>query len=905
MKNTTFSRSRLASAVSVALAVSGMAVALPASAQEEAEVMEEVVVTGYRKSLIDSIENKRFNSSVIESISAEDIGKLPDSSIAESLARLPGLAAQRLDGRASRISIRGFGENESATTFNGREQVSISDNRGVEFDLYPSEIMAEVNVYKTPNATLEAEGIAGVIDMRTIKPLDTESRIQVRAEYEYNNLGKLNPDSDDTGINTTFSYIDQFADDKIGFAFAHARLDSPNQENRWNSWGFPDGVLGGAKPFVRSSTLERSSTMAVLQMEPSDRLSMTADLLYVDFDDQKLLRGIEIPFAWGQGSVTAGAPDADGLVTSGETVGQRVVVRNDYEERTADLTQFGFNAKYEYSDETQLEFDVSRSAVEREIYSFESYSGTGRGNDRGAADTIGYQLNSGGARAVFSPNLDYSDTSLIQLGGPLTWGWQQSLNEKFNAVGTEFENTAQDGFLNAPNIDDELTAIKLAATTQVDAGMITSVQYGVSRRDRTKEKSAENYFMTLNAFPDLVAVPAQYYLGSVNLNFIGMGDMIAYDSLAMVRDGFYDLTLEDSSYATNQWTVDEEVTTVFAMANLETQIAGKEVTGNIGLRYIQTDQSSTAFARDGGNLTRQTVNHDYNNFLPSMNLRMALDDQQTIRLGVAQTMSRPRMDEMNASFSIGVNLIPDQYGNYVGAGGGNTTLEPKEALGIDLTYENYFADDGYFAIALYRKNLDQWIFDGAAEIDVSDFLAATGQTTPDGSTAATVNGKVNGGDGTIEGYEISLAMPLSLIHESLDGWGIFASHTGVDSDIKTPDGSAYQLPGLSESIQQATVYYENGGFEARLSMRKRDDFKGDLYGLGFSVQQNDILGETIVDAQLSYDFADAGFANLEGLRIYAQGLNLNDEPFTSLQGGQIRDYQQYGENYRMGFSYNF
>ena len=122
-------------------------------------------------------------------------------------------------------------------------------------------------------------------------------RIQVRAEYEYNNLGKLNPDSDDTGINTTFSYIDQFADDKIGFAFAHARLDSPNQENRWNSWGYPGGVLGGAKPFVRSSTLERSSTMAVLQMEPSDRLSMTADLLYVDFDDQKLLRGIEIPFA--------------------------------------------------------------------------------------------------------------------------------------------------------------------------------------------------------------------------------------------------------------------------------------------------------------------------------------------------------------------------------------------------------------------------------------------------------------------------------------------------------------------------------------------------------------------------------------------------------------------------------
>ncbi len=105
------------------------------AAAKEVEVIE---VRGFRRSIVESINTKRFSSNVVESISAEDIGKLPDSSIAESIARLPGLAAQRLDGRASRVSIRGFGENESGTTFNGREQVSISDNRGVEFDLYPS-----------------------------------------------------------------------------------------------------------------------------------------------------------------------------------------------------------------------------------------------------------------------------------------------------------------------------------------------------------------------------------------------------------------------------------------------------------------------------------------------------------------------------------------------------------------------------------------------------------------------------------------------------------------------------------------------------------------------------------------------------------------------------------------------
>jgi iron complex outermembrane receptor protein len=902
-----FQPKKLALSVSLAMGVAGtVAMAQDVeTADGEERTLEEVVVTGYRKSLIDSIDNKRYDSSIIESISAEDIGKLPDVSIAESLARLPGLAAQRLDGRASRISIRGFGENESATTFNGREQVSISDNRGVEFDLYPSEIMSAVNVYKTPRASLEAEGIAGVIDMRTVKPLDTNARFQIKGEYEYNSLGKLNPDADDTGVNATFSLIQQFADNTVGIALAHATMDSPNQENRWNAWGYPGGVLGGAKPFVRSSTLERDSTMLVVQFEPNERLSMTADALYVDFADEKLLRGIEIPFAWGQGAVTADAPDANGVVQGGTTVGQRVVVRNDYEERKAELTSMGFNLVFDLSDDLQIEFDASRSEVEREIYSFESYSGTGRGDSRGVADTISYSLKGGASGAVFDPGLDYSDTSLIQLGGPLTWGWQSTLNDKFGATGTEFENTAQDGFLNAPNIDDELTALKLAAKQQLSMGPVTDIEYGVSFRDRTKEKTAENYFMTLNVFPEMLAIPDKYNLGSVNLNFIGMGNMVAYDSIAMVRDGFYDLTLEESSYATNQWSVSEEVTAFYAMANLEMDIAGKEVSGNVGVRYLQTDQSSTAFARSGSDLIRQTVSHDYNNVLPSLNLRMALDEQQTIRFGIAKTMSRPRMDEMNASFGIGISQVPDVNGNYISAGGGNTSLEPKEALGIDLTYENYFADDGYFAIALYRKELKEWIFDGAAEIDVSSFLTATGQTTPDGSTTATVNGKVNGGDGTLSGWEVSLAMPLSMIHESLDGWGIFASHTGVSSDIKTPSGADYELPGLSKSIQQATVYYENGGFAARLSVRKRDDFKGDLYGLGFSVDQYDMLGETIADAQISYDFADSGIAYLEGLRVYLQGVNLTDEPFTSLSGGVVRDYQEYGENYRLGFSYDF
>ncbi|HCG95882.1 MAG TPA: TonB-dependent receptor [Halieaceae bacterium] len=921
MKNTTFNRSRLASAVSVAIAVSGMAVALPAAAQEEAEVMEEVIVTGYRKSLMDSIENKRESGSIIESISAEDIGKLPDSSIAESLARLPGLAAQRLDGRASRISIRGFGENESATTFNGREQVSISDNRGVEFDLYPSEIMAGVDVYKTPDANLEAEGIAGVIDMRTIKPLDTNSRMSVRAEYERNDLGQLNPDADEAGLNATFSYIDQFADGTLGVAFAHAMLDSPNQENRWNAWGYLQGftdsngaqgdLLGGAKPFVRSSTLERDSTMLVVQYEPNERVSMTADALYVDFSDQKILRGVEIPFGWGQMGQTITIDDvsSDGIVSQATSVGHKVLVRNDYEERNAELSQFGFNVEVNASDNTNVVFDVSRSEVERDIYSMESYAGTGRGTSRGAGDTITYNLG-GEAGATFSTGLDYTDRNLIQLGGQFNWGGTE-LNDALAAqYGDDFigfEGQGQDGFINVPEIDDELTSIKISAETMIDSDVISSIEYGVSVRERDKTKLSAGFYMTLGDFPNTGMISDQYHLGSVELAFLGIPGIVAYDSRAMVNGGVFDLIPETSSHATRSWTVSEDLTAGFVMANIDSTFAGKPISGNVGFRYVHTEQSSLGNAITADGIVKQTVKHSYDNILPSLNLRYELTDKQVIRFGLAKTMSRPRMDEMNASFSINLNNTQDQYGNYWSASGGNTNLEPKEAVGLDLTYENYFADDGYFALALYQKNIESWIHGGSDVIDISNFLAAVNETAPDGSTTATIGGQSNGGDGKIRGYEVSLSLPLNQVADALDGFGVFLSHTQVWSNLNTPGGGNYVLPGLSEEIQQATVYYENAGFEARVSMRKREDFKGDLYGLGFSVQQYDISGESIWDAQLGYNFENSGIEQLQGLRVYFQGINLTDEPFVSGQGWQqfVRDYQEYGVNYRLGFNYNF
>ena len=891
-------------------------------AREEAKV-EIIEIKGFRRSVAESMNTKRFSNNVVEAISAEDIGKLPDSSIAESIARLPGLTAQRLDGRASRVSIRGFGENESATTFNGREQVSIGDNRGVEFDLYPSEIMSGVTVYKTPNASLEAEGIAGVIDMQTVKPLSSERTIQFNGQLEQTSFSKLNPDGDDQGFRCTFSYIDKFADDKVGVAFAYTTMSSPNQEKRWNSWGYPEfdvdgtqySILGGAKPFVRSSTLDRDSAMLVVEVIPNDKLHMTFDALYVDFNDEKILRGIEIPFAWGynKGTSAINVDPATGFVTSGRVTDEFLVVRNDLENREAKLNSFGFNADYNLSDNWSINFDASHSSVEREIWSFESYAGTGRGDNLGVGDSLSYELRPGNSGAIFTPTLDYSDFNLIQLGGPRSWGWSTALNEKYGVSDDPlYANTAQDGFINAPTVDDELNAFRIAATQLLDdAGIFTKMQYGASYKTREKVKKSEGYFMTLNAFPNTLVVPEQYRLGSVSLDFIGMGNMIAYDSGRMLQDGYYDLlaeSLTNTSHSFKSWTVSEDVFAAYVQSDLEAEIGDIPVTGSFGLRYVRTEQSSqgTAFGTvDGLVVSSPTdVKHTYNHILPSLNLIFDVAESQTVRFGIAETISRPRLDEMNASIGATYNQQPDNNGNFWSVNGGNPLLEPKEALGVDLSYENYFSAEGYFAVAYFWKDLNEWIFDGTYQVDLTGVAdPSTGLVPP--SSTATGSGKVNGGGGTLQGLEVSATVPLNMFSEALDGFGLVASYTKVDQDIKDQNGNKFELPGLSDTIQSYTAFYEKNGFQARVSMRKRSAFKGDVYGIGFDTQQVDINGETIVDAQIAYDFGEAGIKSLEGLSIFLQGQNLTKEPFVSTQGNalKIRDYQDYGSTYLLGFSY--
>jgi iron complex outermembrane receptor protein len=922
-------RNKVATAVSLALAVTGGS----ALAQDDTErEVEEIVVTGkFRASLIDSILTKRNSKAIVEAISAEDIGKLPDSSIAEAIARLPGLAGQRLDGRTSSISIRGLGEDFSTATLNGREQVSISDNRGIEFDLYPSEIMSGVTIYKTPEASLMTQGIGGTINLHTIRPLDHEQTIAVNAILEQNGHDQLNPDGDDTGWRGTFSYVDQFADDKVGVALAVATMESPNQEERWNSWGFPlafedcvtgsvvinnptcsDGVgantelglvNGGAKPFVRSSTLDRDTVMGVLQFDPTESLRITADALYIDFSDEKILRGIEMPGAWAQPVEVVSSQD--GLVTEGVWQNVRGQIRNDFERREATLDSFGLNMQLDVSDAWTLGFDASQGNVDRDIWSLESYSGSGRSSDPLApSDDVAFTMLSGNEGARFTPTLDYSDDSMFQLGGAQAWGNNISVN-----------GDAQDGFINLPHVEDELTTYRMSADGAVEFGLITGLEFGVYYSDREKFKSDRGVYLTLPDYPGVAAIPAEYLLPDTSLDFIGMGSMISYDSFGFWADGNYTETeggLTDSARARNSWTVREEVTIAYAMADFDTELGNIGLSGNFGVQFVDTDQSSDGNAVDIDPVTnlvrvQPTSGGDsYSDVLPSINAIFHLTDEHQIRAGAARTMSRSRMDRMNASF--GFTFDPAGIatnGTPWSGNGANPGLRPQMADQFDLTYEYYFADDGYFAAAVFRKELKDWQVNVTEVVDFSGIVPPGGQETD--IDFGLVSRWENTEGGTVSGFELQGALPGGLVADSLEGFGLLGSATFLDSSLDV-DGNEITVPGLSEEILNLTVYYERGGFEARVSGNKRDDFLGEIYTISFARELVTVKETEIWDAQLSYDFAESGVDMLRGLTLTFQAQNLTNEPFVTYNNDderQIRDFQNYGRNYLLGARFRF
>ena len=903
-----------------------IAAAAPALAQQQTAAAadtgsDEIVVTGIRAALNAAANIKRLSPTIVEAISAEDIGKLPDVSIADSLARLPGVTAQRLEGRDQRLSIRGLGPDFSTTLLNGREQVTVGDNRGVEYDQYPSEFFANVVVHKTADASLVPAGIAGTVDLRQLRPLDQKERvISLRARAEMNGTKKLNPDGKRYGYRASATYVDKFADDTFGIAIGVSATSAPSQDERYNAWGYAQDanknlILGGAKPYVQSNVLDRYGVVGTLEYRPSENWHSTFDVLYSHFKETQHLRGIEFPLGFsgaGQTNITT----SNGFDTAATFTGVHAIQRNDLNERKADQYSLGWNNVFALGEKTHLTIDASWSHAKRTDFLLETYTGAGYAG-AGPADTINVTQQPNGIFKIV-PTLNYTDTNIIKITDPGGWGYNGTAP------------VVQAGFLNKPSFKDDLKSLRASLDGEFGNGVIHGWEVGGNFTERKKTSNFTSFFLcpvgggtnctVASGTPTSEPVPAAAKLGSnISLDYLGVPAILTLDPLYLYNNSLNASYDNRPVSLVRDNTVKEDILTGYALIKLDGTVGDVPLTGSIGAQVVHTHQESDGSISNfsGGVVTiapaHGSANYTY--FLPSAAASLQVAPSAFIKAGASRTIVRARLDqervnqEFQTNFTYLTSTNPGQ--SFFSSTGGNSKLRPYMSDNFDVSLEKYFPHGGYVSVAGYYKHLTNYI--DSRDNFIYDFSAATGVIPPAlrpslGTTLGTVSAPSNRGNGNLKGVEATLSLPFANVSRALDGFGFFGSASYTDSKItlSSNPGVPITLPGLSDWVANAQVYYEKSGFQARVSYRYRSKFLGEVAGLSANPDFRNARAEAILDAQIGYEFQPG--SALAGLSILLEAKNLTDRPFITYANNdprQVIDYQRYGRDYYLGVAYKF
>jgi iron complex outermembrane recepter protein len=916
-------------------------------ADQGAQKVEGIVVTGIRKGIEDAISVKKNADSIVEAISAEDIGKLPDTSIAESIARLPGVSAQRNQGRSQTINIRGTPADFATGLLNGREQASTGDSRTFEYDQYPSELFGSVVVHKTPEGALMNQGLSGTIDQRVVRPLDFAKRTAA-VGYRKQKLGVGLGAGEGTGDRFNLSYVDQFADRRLGIALGFARLDeTTGTTQRFESWGGTGyntsttdpkacGDNNATPPIPRTAACvevpngfnawtdqtkqKRDGTMAVIQFKPTKDFESTFDLFYSKFDIDKATKGFQAPIRGG-----AGGYDPDGVLSaativtgtgnsiapSGTLNNFKAVIRNDTTGFNDKLTSYGWNNKLKVGESWTAGLDLSKSTAKRTGAILETTAGlAGNGNTNPAGlDSIswtGFDGNNVGA-TKFTTLLNYTDRSKITLTDVQGWGGGPA--------------TPQAGYSKLPNIVDDVKSVRVNAKRDLPEGwLFSAADVGFNVGDREKTRA---YVEGRLEIPTGGAFAGTTIPGSSTTVINGI-PVATWDPRGSVG-GIYQVAAKlVGDIANKDWTVKEKVNTFYTKLDIDStlQATGTPVRGNVGLQVVQADQSSTAFNVDGSNCPSDVCvvrpvsdGTKYTDVLPSMNLAFDMGRDQTLRFAMGRQMARPNMNDMRASLGFGVDNTFLGGSPVLKGGAGNPTLKPYRANALDLSYEKYFGTKAYFSAATFYKHLQSFIvkrtelFDYAPFVNAGTPLPKTGPAA--GSTFGFIERPVNGDNGNIKGIELAASLPFNMFAKPLDGFGTQISYSNTFSSVSLPatsfrtqniSGGKIPLPGLSKQVANITLYFEKAGFGARVSQRYRSDFVGEVTDIVGDRQLTTIKGEKVTDAQLSYEVQSGP---VKGLSVLLQATNLGNAPFIRYQDTPANEVEntKYGKTYLFGLNY--
>ncbi len=853
------------------------------AAEDEAKSLDTIEVVGIRAGIESAIETKQIADSIVEAISAEDIGKLPDVSIADALARLPGLTSQRDRGRSTEINVRGLSGDFATATLNGREQASMGTNRGVEFDQYASETMRQVVVYKTPTASLVGQGLSATIDLQTVRPLDFDDRV-IAANYRRDQY-KLE-ESKLYGERASFAYIDQNQAKTVGFALGYAYLNSPQQSNSWRAWGYePNGQLGGVTIQGRTTDLVRKGITAAMEYQPNDSHRGALDVYYSTFDSDTIQRGLEI----GLGNCTENCYLADLVSRNGTSStyrNARPVLRTDQYKNEDSLLSVGWNHQFRINDDWRLTTDLSTSRADRDGRNFESNAGFAPGF---AGTTLGVSLNPGGWYDM-DFGADFGDVSQLRLWDPGGWGG--------------------DGFDKPYAVEDTINQARVEFEQLFSDGAISSLKYGLNYTSRDKDRFASEVALCIQACNDRASLP--YPTGaSFGFGFFGLPNLPTFDPNGVPYNRID--RFAQNGFARKNFGVEEDITTLYAQANLDSQWGSVPVRGNVGVQVQRVDQEGFGLRTFGGTGNGEAVTRGatYTEILPSANLIFDVTEDQKLRLGLARQQARPRIDDMSAGFSFGINREggennPNPNAPFIWTGGGgNPELRPWIANAIDVSYEKYFGGKGYVSAAWFFKDLKSYVYNQSIEFDFAGIPIPPGQQQP-ASSIGTLTAPANGEGGLIAGLELAVSVPFDLLWDPLEGFGVQAHYTDTRTSVRpNGPGTSEPLPGFSKYTSNVTLYWERFGWGVRASRRHRSEFVGEIQNVFLDRERVLINREAIVDLQVNYTFMDGP---LKDLAFFFQINNLKDEPFsTTFDSDPLRprEYVEYGRNALLGLSYKF
>lgn len=882
--------------------------ALPAFAQEDQ--VEEIVVTGIRGSLQQALDVKREKTQIVDAIVAEDIGKFPDNNVIEALQRVTGVqVTNRGSGETSGISIRGL--TDINTTVNGRN-IFTASGLSVALQDVPASLIKQVDVYKTRSASQIENGIAGSVDIKTQRPFDFDGQKFVVAARAINQeqADKTDPnisglasnrwetDAGEFGALVNLSYArtnyrDQSvtAGAMVPFATNNPLAPFTNYERIFLDkggvaenpiWtpglldGLPDApgstlnvngkpmeyILGRDAIFASDFTGERERTAANVsfQYAPNDSSEYLFEAFYNGYRNESF-NSLLFSFAdwWGEYANNAAA--ANVKLHEGTNIVKSRSVRFPYMFTSGDLTT-GQTDSYVYALGGNWDIGENLKVKSELVYQDSTFK-----SDFFAMrfDKVGYQIdvdfNSGGGLPAFGflDNPATADVNESDLTDTVAW------------------NTA-DLYDNANKNDGDATTFTTDATLTTDFGIFSSFDFGV----RIDQRSAAEAFSTQSKYNNSVAIENMEGLAYINSGFFD-GESDVPTSWA-AANGYYIRSNADefrSIYGLSKlallesFNIDELTTSAYVTGKFESQIAGRDIDGEIGFRYTGSDTDMEFTDRATGDVSEASA--DTSKVLPSLMVRYHWTDDLISRFAYTETLRRPGFAQLNSNIIYNEDVTNIGYGT---AGGGNPELKPVESQNYDLSLEWYFGEGSSLYGTLFQRDIEGFVIDFRRQVQAQK---------PDGSGVGTyvLSQPYNASNGQLKGAELGAVWFPQNLPWYLDGFGIQASYTSLESEQTTPmtdsagnitGSKKTSLFGVSDESYSVVLAYEKEKIGARLSYAWRSKFLNNyetaLFANPLEVWRKP---ESSLDLQITYDVTDQ-------ISLTLDGTNLTEEIYQSYYG---------------------